>query len=227
MKVALLLSGQIRDGVDIYEFFYKNFLCHYDVDVFISVWDDENLNEFIKIYNPVSVEVEKYTDLFKNSFYNKTIEFLPKLETNANLISLTSMWCKTKSVGELKIKYEEITKTKYDVVVKTRPDLKLEERITFDGIKDNTVYIPYGWNWSGGINDLLVYGDSNSVKKYCFLFDELVYLLKELDTINPEKVLQRYLRTKTNLKIKRPIIDMSLRNCNIKDTYFTNEVWNL
>ena len=38
MKVCLLLSGQLRNAVEIFPYFEKNLLSLYDVDVFISSW---------------------------------------------------------------------------------------------------------------------------------------------------------------------------------------------
>jgi hypothetical protein len=41
MKVALLLSGQFRNGKECYQSIYENLLKHYDVDVFIAYMYEE------------------------------------------------------------------------------------------------------------------------------------------------------------------------------------------
>ena len=38
MKIALCLSGQARSFEQGYEYYKKNLLDHYDVDVFIHTW---------------------------------------------------------------------------------------------------------------------------------------------------------------------------------------------
>lgn len=54
----------------------------------------------------------------------------------------------------------------FDVYVRMRYDILIEGNINFSSIKPNTVYIPYGNDYRGGINDQFAYGDYDSIKKY-------------------------------------------------------------
>ena len=58
MKIALCLSGQPRCVKEGYEYYKKNLLDHYDVDVFCHVWDTDGA-EHIAAYKPVTLMIEK------------------------------------------------------------------------------------------------------------------------------------------------------------------------
>ena len=46
MKIALCFSGQPRSYEKGYEYYKKNLLDHYDVDVFIHTWDTDDMDWF-------------------------------------------------------------------------------------------------------------------------------------------------------------------------------------
>ena len=58
LKIALCLSGQPRCVKEGYEYYKKNLLDHYDVDVFCHVWDTAGA-EHIAAYKPVTLMIEK------------------------------------------------------------------------------------------------------------------------------------------------------------------------
>ena len=45
MKIALCFSGQPRSYEKGYEYYKKNLLDHYDVDVFIHTWDTDDMED--------------------------------------------------------------------------------------------------------------------------------------------------------------------------------------
>jgi hypothetical protein len=134
---------------------------------------------------------------------------------------MISMWYKTLRVNQLRKKYENTMGFKYDLIIKTRPDVVLEEPI--DLIQSDNLVIPFGWDWSEGINDLMAWGNQYNMDTYCELFYMFASLANSMDKINPETMLKQYLKIK-NIKTERPKVDLTLRDMNIKTTYwFSNK----
>ena len=217
MKVCLLLSGNMRNATETFPSFKSNLLDRYDTDVFISTWNSHNVYESINQFNPIAVDIENYEAGFESKWKQIVSHNEYKLETNANLISMISMWYKTLRANQLRKKYENIMGVKYDLIVKTRPDIILEEPI--DLIKSDNLVIPFGWDWSEGINDLMAWGNQSNMETYSELFYSFVSLANSMDKINPETMLKEYLKIK-NIKTERPKVDLTLRDMNIKTTYW-------
>jgi hypothetical protein len=227
MKVCLLLSGQMRNADEVFPLFKSNLLDRYDVDVFISTWDSPNVYNLIKLFNPIAVDIEDYTIQFTKKFKDIVKEDEFKLETNANLVSACAMWYKTMKVNQLMINHSKWF-GEYDIVIKTRPDIRIEQPIEFINPNSNTIYIPRGWDWSEGIGDLMAYGNVKTMNDYCTLFYEFKSIIKEMHKINPERILKTYLEKFDEIKIERPEIDLTLRDINIKTTYwFSNQKQNI
>ena len=217
MKVCLLLSGGMRTATETFTSFKSNLLERYDTDVFISTWNCHNVYESIDLFNPISFDVENYEAGFQSKWETLVTHNQNKLETNANLVSMISMWYKTLRVNQLRTQYENLMGFKYDLIIKTRPDIKMEEPINL--IQSPNLSIPYGWDWSGGINDLMAWGNQSNMQMYCELFYMFIELANSMNKINPETMLRQYLNIK-NIKPERPKIDLTLRDINIKTTYW-------
>lgn len=217
MKVCLLLSGNMRNATETFPSFKSNLLDRYDTDVFISTWNSHNAHQSINLFNPISVDIENYEAGFESKWKQLVSHNEYKLETNANLVSMISMWYKTLRANQLKKKYENLMGVKYDLILKTRPDIILEEPIEL--IQSDSLAIPFGWDWSEGINDLMAWGNQSNMETYCELFYSFVSLSNCMDKINPETMLKEYLKIK-NIKTERPKVDLTLRDMNIKTTYW-------
>jgi len=209
----------MRNANEVFPSFKSNLLDRYDVDTFISTWDSPNVYDSVKLFNPIAVDIEDYTSQFTEKFKEIVKNDEHKLETNANLVSACSMWYKTMRVNQLAINHIRWF-GEYDIVIKTRPDIQIEQPIEFIKPSNNTIYIPTGWDWSEGIGDLMAYGDFKTMNNYCTLFYDFKTIIKEMDRINPERILKTYLEKFDEIKIERPEIDLTLRDMNIKTTYW-------
>jgi hypothetical protein len=209
----------MRNANEVFPSFKSNLLDRYDVDTFISTWDSPNVYDSVKLFNPIAVDIEDYTSQFTEKFKEIVKNDEHKLETNANLVSACSMWYKTMRVNQLAINHIRWF-GEYDIVIKTRPDIQIEQPIEFIKPSNNTIYIPKGWDWSEGIGDLMAYGDFKTMNNYCTLFYDFKTIIKEMDRINPERILKTYLEKFDEIKIERPEIDLTLRDMNIKTTYW-------
>jgi hypothetical protein len=218
MKIALLLSGQFRDGKECFKSIKSNLLDVYNPDVFISYFYEKstpsecNISDLINLYNPKGIKFD-YTPLELIDVLNKIPSFTKPPETNP--ISLFNMWYGIKKVNELKSNYENENKFKYDVVIKCRFDINLIEIIN---IKEriNTIHIPIGWDHRGGYNDIFAYGDSQCMDYYCSTFNYLIEYLNDGNLLHPESLLKVHL-DKSDASIMRHSMKMSLRGMNIHE----------
>ena len=84
MRIAVCISGSLRQFKSCYEPFKKNIIDanNADVDIFVSSWkskirhfkkqvnDEGSFDEMLKTYNPVAVNIEVYNDKKRESLYS-------------------------------------------------------------------------------------------------------------------------------------------------------------
>jgi hypothetical protein len=221
MKVALLLSGALRDGYLYYDLLHKNLLSKYDIDIFISYSYDYTESDI-----PIAAELE---DLYKpkmlrylmypNNLYEnitKCLEYpcLPNVRVD-NFIKMANG---LKEVNMLKCVWEELNNFKYDVVIKSRFDLQIIDEINLK-LPNNSIHIPIGWDNMDGYNDLFAYGDSESMDYYCSLYDNLIDYIDMDIPIHPEYMLKFHLN-KGNSNIYRFPLKLKLREMIVDNTEY-------
>lgn len=151
-KVAICISGLIRTGVKAFPCF-QNFFGNLDADVFYHTWTDDphKIEEIRNLYKPVSFLV---SDPLKNAG------------------SFGSQLYGIMMSNHLKKTYEVEKDFRYDLVIRTRFDLvfPITNRFSEVPIDKRTIYCPGGSNGyvytdyeSHGINDVLFWGDSESI----------------------------------------------------------------
>jgi len=198
-KIALCVSGQIRDFAKCYPSWVRN-LDMNNIDVFACVGGDDNsINYFKEKLNPI-----KIINCKKMPSDHKHI--------NNNLRNeLKNMWYRIYEVNKLKREYEEYNNFKYDVVIRIRPDLLLFSNIPIElSYLSDKIYIP---KYSGsnvifklfkvnnflgfGLCDQLSFGNSKIMDIYSDLYlylEEKIF--SDLKCKLPEKYLKVYLKMK-------------------------------
>lgn len=215
MKVALLLSGQFRNGKECYQSIYDNIISQYDTDVFISYHYEEpdvTFEELDELYKPKYIMYERYDVDLINKF-NMTNNFLHYTESTPS--SLCKMWFGNMMVSILKNDYEKDNNMKYDVVIKCRFDMHILEKVELK-LPENQIYIPIGWDHMDGVNDTFAYGDSDSMNYYLNAYYALDGFINEGRFIHPEMLLKAHL-LRGNMMILRNSIKMSLRGMKIHE----------
>ncbi len=221
MKVALLLSGALRDGYLNYDLLHKNLLSKYDVDIFISYsYDSTELDvpidtELHEFYKPKMIRYMAYPNHLYESI-NKCLEYecLPDVRIDNFVKMLNGL----KEVNMLKCVWEDLNNFKYDIVIRNRFDLQILEQINLK-LPINSIYIPIGWDNMDGYNDLFAYGDSKSMDYYCSLYDNLINYLNMGVPIHPEYILKFHLN-KGNSNIYRFPLKLKLRELIVDSTEY-------
>jgi hypothetical protein len=105
MKVALCFSGNIRD-LNETKNFWKDLIKQYDMDVYASFWDTENvelgdtLSNFLKIYTPKKYEIENY------KVFKETTQNIASLHIEAPNIITQTFQDSSKAFGQLPMYYK-------------------------------------------------------------------------------------------------------------------------
>ena len=196
MKIALCLSGQARSFEQGYEYYKKNLLDHYDVDVFIHTWTFNEFNEYKKLYNATAFRM--------NAPYDKSIgekidnhyvrtpnrEKFPPRFTHAMLESMSLC-------SELLTKHVFLTHKKYDWVIRSRSDYALNIKIPFEELDNSKLYIPncrmvperdFG-------NDQFAFSSFENMLKYMSTFMKMNHYYEDLGAVYiGENLMQANLR---------------------------------
>jgi len=189
MKIALCFSGFIRD-LEETKSFWNELIQKYDIDIYASFWDNENvelgdtLNNFLTIYTPKKYEVESY------KIFKQTTQDIASLNVESPKNLLVHLQDSSKAFGQLSMYYKiwksnMLTKQlgiEYDLVIRARTDVVLDEH--FEIIQNNMLNIPMGWmscysfKDSDGINDCFAYANPKIMDYYSFIFLQMMEYLK-------------------------------------------------
>lgn len=202
MKIALCLSGLIRNSLFCFPYIYNNFLnTKHHVDVFIHTWNDSPI---IPLYNPTKIEIEDNGEAIRK--VRETIQFLPNLKTEGRIDHNISMYYSIH-------KSFNLVPPDYDVVIRCRFDLLLQNRIDLDSIlqdlQTHDLYIPGRIFNVGGYNDQIGFGTYEGMKIYSDTVNHLDRIQRELGRWHPESFLGWWL-DHNNLKIKQDDYDFRI-----------------
>lgn len=138
MKIALCFSGQARSFKQGYEYYKKNLLSFYDVDVFIHTWEFPESEELIKLYKPISYVIEPALKDNFDQIYTNT----PNPHKWPARFTVAALYSMEKSCW-LKKEHEQENNFVYDWVIKSRTDYALNLRIPFEKIDPSKMYMPH------------------------------------------------------------------------------------
>ena len=198
MKIALCFSGQARSFEQGYEYYKKNLLDHYDVDVFIHTWTFNEFTEYRKLYGdavknfrmdaPYNKEFGKKIDDHYVRTPNR--EKFPPRFTHAMLESMSLC-------SELLAKHVFTTHEKYDWVIRSRSDYALNVKIPFAELDNSKLYIPncrmvperdFG-------NDQFAFSSFENMLKYMSTFMKMNHYYEDLGAVYiGENLMQANLR---------------------------------
>lgn len=172
-KIALCLSGQPRCVKQGYEYYKKNLLEHYDVDVFCHVWNVFGVED-VALYKPMAAMIEETltNDLSK---YTRVPPPQPNWKVKDPARAAWNLTYSLMKANELKIIHEEETITSYDWVIRSRYDFAINLTIPFTELDNSKLYIPncrmtpqrdFG-------NDQFAFSSSKNMDKYADCFNQI------------------------------------------------------
>jgi hypothetical protein len=113
----------------------------------------------------------------------------PKLPVTLLPVAMTCHFINKGRVFSLLEEHIKNQNIQYDVVVSLRLDNIYYNKFDYGHLADNTIYIPHGNDWVGGINDQVAYGVIDVMKKYNSIFSNTINLLEQrLSIPHPENL---------------------------------------
>lgn len=213
MKIALCLSGHLRNFERTYPTLYFYFLKNFDVDIFIHTWDklgfscafktDHTLNdtstkleEAKRLYKPKNIIVESVD--FVEELKRQGDEYAPHLRNEPKHVGhMASMFYKIYACNELKNKYVRETGTKYDWVIRCRPDLLFHEKIELPREKQvGKIWMPKALSNHDWYNDQFAIGSPDDMDLYSSVFFDIPDYFRAQMEFYPEKFMVWALKKK-------------------------------
>lgn len=206
MKVALCLSGNLRNFKDTYYSFQHYLLSNYDVDVFFYGSEnkeglEKNNIDLYELFKP------KKQVINTQEFYeNISFPIPPSFPLYA--------FYNIKKCNDLKCDYEEKNNFKYDLVIRSRTDyfwfryLKNEEL----ELAKNNILIPKEWAFksvnSYARSDVFAIGSSYLMDKYSSIFEKVEEYVRSIGKFHPESICGYHLMTNNipNIENERCVV---------------------
>ncbi len=209
MRVALLLSGQVRSFADNWPSFQRHILDKLPtsyVDVFCHA-PDEPESRILLDYDFRQVLIEKMP-LIPDQQYRRVADmpgkpwYPPAFVAQAHLRRL----CALRAVGRMMASTEMVQGWKYDWAIRARYDIEftsdLEDISTFDPA---FIYVPKFASW-GGINDRFAVGTSEAIWHYCDAWSTKDDALREQGRMHSESHCHWHLKNTGHWGIARTSI---------------------
>ena len=199
MHIAVLVFGRLNKCAEHHENIMDSIGREHDIDFFCSSDNPptELLNDFIRLYNP---------KLYINSpiRYDYDLGKYPGRQPETHIHNMTCHFINKNRVFLLLEEHIHKENVRYDCVISLRVDCLFHSRFIFNELNDNTIYIPAGNDYVGGINDQLAYGKIDVMKKYNSI-NPLYLLENRLSIPHPENLNTINIHYH-NLNVKRPNI---------------------
>jgi hypothetical protein len=214
MKIALLLTGQIRNAKECFPYIEQHVIGPYNPDVYINTWfpekdgsiykSDSSLDDIIQLYSPKNISIEDYD----SDFCRKIIELVNTIKGDrfdSHHKNIFFQFYKIYKGFNMIPEYSD-----YDMIIRGRFDLKFNTFPDLNLLDLSKLYIPQGWDWNIGYNDLFAFGSPHLIKKYCYLYENILVYLSEGCPLHPETILKHHLN-KLNILPERIEIEYYLR----------------
>lgn len=221
MKIALCLSGQIRNAIShAYPFIQKNILDGNDVDIFLHTWKsegnidasfyksnalykNEDIMDCLSLLNPKLFIIEESNIQWKI----KNEQVKPKQRKNYQ-----SQYYSMQKSFELKSQYENSRCIKYDFCIRSRYDFAINKKINFLDLDKTKLYCVdsprhdnLDSNLHGAFNDQFWIASSDNCDSIAKLFEKHDYLYAKYNLpldCGPEAPLYKLVVNDLNIDIK-------------------------
>lgn len=199
MKVALCISGGLRNFEDTFYSFKEFLLDIFDVDVFF--YGVENKKGAIQ--NEITLK-----ELFNPKRYKvNTLSFYNTIPCNYTLSTSFYSFYNVYKCNELKKEFEKENNFLYDIVIRSRLDYFWFRSITENEIEiaQNFVLTPLEWSFKSvstyAISDAFAFSTSKLIDKYANIFCSLDTYCEQLGGLHPETI-TGYHCNKHNIPVK-------------------------
>jgi len=180
MKIAICISGQPRfTGLGLYSL-NEVFLKKYNCDIFVQTYNTEDGLQFIRTVQPKRYRLDHPNDtdiqISKYASINKAAE--------TNVLTMYLMYRNIKNCMDL-------IDAEYNLVIRTRSDLLYGSPLDLSKVNPDSIYIPQGGDWRGGVFDMFAISGIHGMSYYSSIFSKLNEYVERGVHAHPE-ILMRY-----------------------------------
>lgn len=210
IKIALCLSGAVRNSIFCFPYIYDSFLnTSYNVDVFINTWGHSRV---IDLYKPKKYSLNSQKETLENVIPQLKLSDDVKIEGNMghNILMFSSLK-----------RCFDLVEPDYNIVIRCRFDLLLQDKINLPVIVNNIIenkydmFIPGTSFNMGGYNDQLAIGNYKSMKIYSDCISQVNFLANKIKRWHPESLLGEHLKS-NDIIIEQDDYDYRItRNVNV------------
>lgn len=185
MKIAILFFGRLNKCKEHYDNIFSSIGKDNTIDTFMSSDNSpkELLDTFVELYKPISYINDKIE-------YTYDLTIYPGRREEVNFHNMICHFTNKYRVFSLLENHINSTNTTYDIIVSLRLDLVYQSNFNLHIPKQNTVYIPQGYDYlHNAVNDQIAYGTYETMKIYNSLILNMITLLdKGLTIPHPESL---------------------------------------
>lgn len=206
MKIALCFAGLPRHYDKGYEYYAKNLLDEYDVDVFFHTWNDAEHKLVAKLYQPKGYSTsEKLNASVINARYTRCADAI-NFPAHATVSSFFSIYHSCL----LKTNYEIRNGFTYDWVIKTRFDYALNIQLPLKQLNNSKVYVPHCRITAAHdfCNDQFGFSSSANMNKYMSTYLFMDHFYDQGAIMNAEDMLSANLKYHELIGLNLMYVDM-------------------
>lgn len=210
MKIALCISGSLRNFKDTYYSFKEYLLKHHNVDVFFYGLENKENKEKNKIdlYN---LYAPKLCVVNNNKWYEQLN--ISKKYYFSNVANSMYAFFNIYKCNELKKEYEIKNNFVYDLVLRCRTDYFWFRSLTDQelNLAKSNVLTPEEWSFKGvnsfARSDVFAIGNSKLMDQYSSMFNFIEEYTKKIQ-YHPESICGYHLMTNSipNIEVKRCVV---------------------
>lgn len=197
------ITGLLRNFHEKIDSIRDNLVINNNADVYMSIWDfedgtktnvDSDLLDLInEKLSPKKIDLFNMEEVLSLPINKELQDFYSSVNPSIRTNHLVLRWFQTHNC------FQNIDdKYKYGAYI--RPDISFDEPID---ISQDSLCIPTGSDYCGGISDSFAYGPTNLLKIYADLGNRMMDYCKEGIPLHPETMLRYHLVNKHHLVIKR------------------------
>ena len=180
MKIAVCLSGMLRNFENTFPRFKKFIIDEYQPDIFFSGYPNSSgikycENKLTELYHPKKICIQEYTDQLRKKICDNEQKYSARPETKIN--NFLSQLYNIKTCDNLRQQYEQENKFKYDIVIRSRIDVFYFKRFELKELQMANfgyVLIPTEWDFKSvdimAVSDSFAMTNSNNMTKYSSLY---------------------------------------------------------
>lgn len=213
MKIAVCLSGMMRNFEYTFPRFKKYIIDDLKPDIFFSGYPNKNgINycgeKIIDLYNPKKIILRNYDDNIRKEICLNEKKYLKNKRSETPINNILSQFYNIYTADNLRQEYELENKFTYDVVIRCRIDVYFFRNFLKEELIQATtglILIPEEWDFkevnSVAVTDSFAMSNSKNMKKYSSLYKNIEKYYEQGCLFHPETLTGYHLQKENLVRI--------------------------